>query len=201
MTNVENCNRCPNTLQRGRVERYKNDELLEVICNACYAKDHLQTYHETRRLSSTLIANAINGQTYSTEDSVRILAEEEVVEEAIEEFENEVWWKGGLQVWNKQSRDRGFSVKQDDIEARMYTLAGRTMITIVNQAKGIDVTVITSEDDERDFLRENGMNETSMGLQSIHATAREAVELLADVRRLQNQGLFHFQPDNQVSLF
>ena len=200
MGNIEQCDRCTSSLERGHVQHYEGEKLKETICFKCDAGDHLAEYKKTRKLSASLIMNAAGGNYYSPEDNIKIKSETGVINEAIDDFEKNVWWEGGLQTWNEKSENRGFSASKGSVETRMYTIAGRTMITMLDHSKDIDVTLITSESDERDFHKKYGMPELYMGLQSINATAREAVELIADVKKQHSQGLLNFLPNNGISV-
>ncbi|MFH0937272.1 MAG: hypothetical protein V1808_03180 [Candidatus Daviesbacteria bacterium] len=184
-----NCEQCQSPLNGAYSEIYKGRQRIAVICTRCSAQDYLEDYQKTRRLSSSLIMEALVSNYYPAEDKFRILADRNVVDEAVKVFEKEIWWEGGLQKFNKNSSDRGHSLKFGNLTARMYTLAGRVMITMEDNSRNIDLTVITTEN-----------NELYMGVQSVNATAREAVELLYEMRRLKANGKLKFQPDNKVSI-
>lgn len=53
----------------------------------------------------------------------------DIVEPALLAFEEKVWFKG-LGEMNRKSTSRGHSAKRGPYEMRMYTLAGRVMITV-----------------------------------------------------------------------
>ena len=73
-------------------------------------------------------------------------------------------------------------------------------VDILAQVPCTVALTITTEDDERDFRKKHGISELSMGLQSVNATAREAVELIADVKKQHSQGLLNFLPNNSISV-
>jgi hypothetical protein len=105
-------------------------------------------------------------------------------------FESEVWFGGGLQGQVQATDERGLSLKQDDLSALVYSIAGRTLITLSDTEKGSMVTLITAEDEK----------ERRMGIQSVDATAPDAVALIDKMRGLNRSGRAHFSPDADIAI-
>jgi hypothetical protein len=93
---------------------------------------------------------------------------------AVKDFEREVWFNG-LQDWINAESQRGMAdsktvwdhlLGEDCVEMLTYAIAARVMITL--QRRGIFLSVVVAE---------HG-TENSMGIQGLHATEAEAMELL-----------------------
>jgi hypothetical protein len=116
-----------------------------------------------------------------------------IVKAAAKAFEQEVWFDGGLQDNVVHSGGRGHSFNEGSFSALVYTIAGRTMITLSDNEKLTQVTLITSEDEPP---REDGSGR--MGIQSADATSEDAVALINKVRQLQRAGEFQVFPSEEV---
>lgn len=178
---------CGNTFERGCVGYYKNDKLLEVVCNGCAAKDRNQRYKETKEITTRLWLDACSdrhqlrskGTMRHTDylvdslDGDEILRSMEACDELIGEFRRR-HWMGGLcrQVYEAK---RGLSGQTKDFKVMALASAGRALITIQDTKPrgkgkfgGATITLITSDGDVA----------AGIGVQGIHATKEEAIGLL-----------------------
>lgn len=154
----------------------------------------LERYFEDSRLTIELIIKAIVGVSLTGEARQKVLDDYERVDEGIKQFEREVWLQGGWQEDEHRSALNGLSLVLGDIEALSFSTAGRTLITIRDKNKGIDITMCTAEDDPP-YPDGSG----HMGLQSIYATADEALALLHQMGQYCELGLC-MGPSRDVSI-
>ena len=138
-----------------------------------YANALMKNYLETSELNMDLIIRASIGGSFSSEDQEKVLADSHKINEAINKFEKEAWYEGGWQEDELNTRTASHELELEDMEALSLATAGRTLITLRDKKLNADITVITSEDEPQ---RPDGSG--SMGLQSIHATAEDAIQLL-----------------------
>lgn len=64
------------------------------------------------------------------------------------------------------------------------------------------MTVITSEDDEREWRKKEGIKnfDKYMGLQGIDATTGDALEIFYEVREGFSSGQLKFEPSSKISI-
>lgn len=153
-----------------------------------------QNYSETSRLNTDLIVHAIAGRYYSAEERAKILEDENKIQEAIGRFEKEVWYEGGWQEDEQKAQLKSHEMHLGTMETLSYTIAGRTLITLRDETIGAEITVITAEN-EPPRPDDSG----PMGLQSINATAKQAIELLGRMNSYRSANI-GMTPSRRVSI-
>lgn len=150
-----------------------------MLCEPCNEIRLFQDYEKTGVLTSklTLLA-ALNSSARRQADSVldRILLASENIRGYIKVFERDVWFMG-LQEIVRAARVRGMSFSTETHKVLTYTMAGRAMITISNEAQN-SVTLITEED----------AISPRMGM-GIEATEAEATQLISAAIEAWKSGL------------
>ena len=152
-------------------------------------------YAQTSRLNMYLVMYSELRSAPAGFSTNEILQRFRQIRSAAKHFESAVWFDGGLQETVVQSSDRRFSMHDGDFSALVYTLAGRTMITLADQGADAEVTLITSEDEPR---QEDGKGR--MGVQSMDGKAQDIISVISKALNYQKQGTLKFEPDQKVSL-
>ena len=168
-------------------------DMSDPVQREAYISSIFEGYRQNSRLSMDLMMYSILRP--ETPSAAYVRRDTDIVDKAKEALETEVWFDGGLQRQIQNSPERGLSVENDDFSALVYSIAGRTMITLSDKEKGIQVTLITGDDEPR---QENGKGR--MGIQSVDATAEDAVALINKARLLQRDGLFSVSPNPNVGI-
>lgn len=183
--NPTNCDRCGRLLGNGYVQFFSTDgQVTETICKRCDALERKQSYLKTDRLSIAVLGD------YNDHPVQRVKTDIAKIEQAIHQFEQIVWY-GGLQQYVGRASRKGHSMETPKVEAMLYAIAGRVMITFRNPSKDIDVTVITAETETRQGV---------MGLQSVDATAKQAVSLLEEFTSYVRSNGLSFHVNDEVNM-
>lgn len=206
MMDPVSCDRCSSSLEYGWSQRYRDDQLLESICFTCDETDQISKYREKKIISSKLMTTASikgvqieysrvpgsrsYGRSPEIYDDIYLEINQSVarIHAEVKNFERVVWF-GGLQKQVVGSNWRGFRMDFGKSLALVYTLAGRTQITIETENEDSYVSVITAEDS----------HEPVMGIQGINATEKQALQLLVSCKANYLKGNL-FQQDSKVGL-
>jgi hypothetical protein len=151
-------------------------------------QDDIIRYSTSKRLTAHLVTSTLLGQVTEPYAS-SIQVEYAALEETIHSFDLIVWL-GTLQRYVQAAKVKGHSMRDTQVEALLYAIAGRVMITLKGVAVDCDITVITAEDDKT----------PRMGMQSIYGTAENAQKLLHYMIDLAGKGQVHFQSDTEVNI-
>lgn len=96
----------------------------------------------------------------------------------VKDFERDVWFNGGLQQTVVDESHRGLSGAGDWYEVRVWSAAGRTLITLEETATQEFVTLITADDEKPYARREHGHDMGPMGIHGHCCTEDTAMRLL-----------------------
>lgn len=193
-----NCDRCQASLGRGWSQRYRDDVLLESICFDCDNTEQIDAYEKTKVLTSKVTVMAAIDEVHreygkpSTvghrETMIAVAASVERIRGRIKAWERAVWF-GGLQAQVLAADFRGFRMDFPGGTALVYSLAGRTQITIETTDESAQVSLITA-DNER---------EPVMGQNSIRATEDQAIGLILASQDAFGAGV-RFERNDKVGL-
>jgi hypothetical protein len=179
--------KCGNTYERGYVSYYKNNKLVESVCENCATKDRNDEYKKTKEITTRLWMDASldrerlhsKGSLKAEEHRVDSMDADEILrsmracDELIGEFRRR-HWMGGLckRVYEAKY---GLSGKTKDFKVMILASAGRVLITIQDTKPkgkgkfgGANITLITADGDVA----------ARLGVQGIYATKEEAIGLL-----------------------
>jgi hypothetical protein len=213
---VELCERCFGTLRmNGTVTLWKGTRgadgetehtIERVICEECDFRERVAEYEKTGELTRWLVQECSmigwwldkRSAGYRKEFTRRALrfadvarrvnADVDRIHAAVKRFEKDAWF-GGLQKFITDEKDySGHSGEADGVKMLTMCSAARWMATISDEKTGDNVTVITEEKSPK----------PRMGMQSVAATAENAVRLL-DFAREHWRDL-SLKPDAAVSI-
>lgn len=171
----------------------QRDEEREQAEHEAYVQSVFDAYRLTSKLSTPLLSHAVlRGNRPDAKNAKRDIA---IVEASVEVFEDEAWFEGGLQAQVQAADTKGLSLHYENLVLMSYSISGRTLITISDDAKNIDVTLVTSEDQPR--IREG---RHIMGIQGIDATASEAVDLIHGLVQMSRKGPLRMVPDADIRI-
>lgn len=206
------CDRCSSSVEKGWSERWRASKKdaepvrVECVCFDCDEIERVTEYQQDRILTSrfmTTAACAAVTEEYRTNPGSRSYGEPprrfiEVylkVNESItrlhtevKKFEQAVWFSG-LQAQVRAADFRGFRMNVGNIIVLVYSMCGRTQITIESIKGDKQITLITAEDESRPV----------MGINSILATEEEAMELMVTCREAYQRG-YKFTRNDKVGL-
>lgn len=165
MEEREICETCGADTGGGSVKTVSSTGVvLKILCHECSDAVNLEEYGSGRELTMRLVMASIVARDPSG-PLKEIRESYERIAERIKLFEERVWF-GGLQAENRECHTKGMSMVHDGMSLLVFSMAGRTMITI--QDDDGDVTLIADETS----------GEPTMGLQGVHGTESKAAELM-----------------------
>ncbi len=192
MSDLTNCDRCQASLERGWSMRYRNNKLFETMCFECDDNDQIDRYEKTKILTSriTMLAamNSVRCDSAHPAIMAAVWASATRIQEEIKVWERAVWFKG-LQKAVLATDSRGFRLDFPGGQALVYSLAGRTQITIETVDESAQVSLITADDEPTPVMGQN----------SILATEDQALGLLVASRTAFTSGT-KFQRNDKVGI-
>lgn len=206
------CDRCLSSVERGWSERWRAENKdaepirVECICFDCDEMERITEYQQdkvlTTRFMTSAVCSAITEQ-YRKEPGSRsygepphrfintyLEANESVkrLQVEVKKFEQAVWFSG-LQAQVLAAEFRGFRMNFGNVIALVYSLAGRTQITIESINGDKQISLITADDEKRPV----------MGINSISATEEDAMKLMVTCREAYERG-YKFTRNDKVGL-
>lgn len=135
------------------------------------------------------------------EEARQLLSAFSAIESAVDEFERHAWYRG-LQKRVRDTRERGLRGEASGVTLLCWSCAGRCLLTI--GAEDRSVTLITTDSEAPYARRPDGYEPATgdkmgpMGVQSVDATADEAVSLIWQV--MENWERMGIRPDVEVTV-
>jgi hypothetical protein len=190
MTTPKECGRCGRALDGWSQERYVNGKFVEVLCASCSDAEEIKSYRETSVLTKalTMTAALAYGRPKDSAELRDVRTAVARLRLEIKTWEAQVWF-AGLQREVLAAEFRGFRMDFPGGIALVYSLAGRTQITLATPDESGQVSLITSDNE----------TESVMGLNSIRATEAEALGLVVCSRDAFLGGM-RFQRDDKVGI-
>lgn len=206
------CDRCFSSVERGWSERWRAPKKdaepvrVECICFDCDEMDRITEYQKDKVLTSKFICSAACAavtEEYRTKPGSRsygepahkfidvyLEANESVkrLQAEVKKFEQAVWFSG-LQAQVRAADFRGFRMNVGNIIVLVYSMCGRTQITIESTKGDKQITLITAEDETKPV----------MGINGILATEEEAMKLMVTCREAYQRG-YKFTRNDKVGI-
>jgi hypothetical protein len=208
------CRKCGVAVTDNFIATWKNGERVEGTeqCQACENEDRLSGYAKSRVLTSALVCEAglecweyADGHTdvRPAQEWLDIYDATKKIQEMVKRFDQEVWLPDlenpdsdkGLASIVRPSRRKGMSSDCTGLEGlgitkfMTYCMAGRCAIQL-NDPDGNFIQMITAEDE----------NAHRMGLNTIHATAGDALKLINNAIQAWKAGALEHTDDTDVGL-
>lgn len=185
------CDRCLNSVEQGWSERWVDSSRIECVCFKCDDEQRVIEYRNTDVLSSKLITSAAlaevrmehrlkpESRSYGEppgpheETYTKINNSYKRLHLEVKEFEKLVWFNG-LQAQVLGAEFRGFRMNFGSYIALVYSMAGRTQITIETINKDIQITLITADNESKPVMGINGLTATENQAMNLLRVCKEA---------------------------